>query len=362
MSKADYYSILGVSRDASESDIKAAYRKLAMKYHPDKNPGDKEAEEKFKEAAEAYEVLMDNQRRQRYDRFGHDGLRGSADGFGGGFDFDLSDALRTFMEGFGGFGDFFGGRTQPRSGPARGNDLQIRITLTLKEIANGVIKRVRLKRLDSCESCKSTGAKNPDDVKTCSVCHGTGQVRQVSRSLFGQFVNITTCGICNGEGKVIGIPCPKCSGTGRKKGETTLEVKIPAGAAMGNYLTIREEGDIGLKGGRRGDVIVFIEEKKDDSFERHGDDIVYNLRISFVQAALGDEIEIPTLSGKAMLHIDSGVQSGKILRMRGKGIPHLNGHGRGDQLVQVHVWTPTKLTKESKEILKKLGQYKEISP
>jgi len=362
MSKQDYYSILGVSRDASESDIKLAYRKLAMKYHPDKNPGDKEAEEKFKEAAEAYEVLMNSQKRQRYDQFGYDGLRGGDGGFGGGFDFDLSDALRTFMEGFGGFGDFFGGGTQQRSGPAQGNDLQIRMALSLQEIAEGVRKRVRLKRLDPCESCKSTGAKSVDDVKTCSVCHGTGQVRQVSRSLFGQFVNVTTCRTCGGDGEVISAVCPKCSGTGRKKGEITLEVKIPAGVATGNYLTIREEGDTGPKGGPRGDVIVFIEEKKDDLFERHGDDIVYLLRISVVQAALGEEIEIPTLSGKAMLHIDAGIQSGKILRMRGKGIPHLNGHGRGDQLVKVYVWTPTKLTKESRETFKKLGQYKEISP
>jgi len=363
MSKKDYYSVLGVSRDASPSDIKSAYRKLAMKYHPDKNPGNKDAEEKFKEAAEAYEVLMDSQKRQRYDQFGHDGLRGGAGGFGGvGFDFDLSDALRTFMEGFGGFGDIFGGSTQQRSGPLQGNDLQLRMALSLKEIAQGVTKKVRLKRQDPCDACNSTGAKSEEDLRTCSTCNGTGQVRQVSRSLFGQFVNIATCRTCGGDGKVIGAVCPKCSGTGRKKGETTLEVKIPAGVATGNYLTIRGEGDTGPKGGPRGNVIVFFEEKKNDLFERHGDDIVYNLRISFVQAALGDEIEIPTLSGKAMLHIDSGIQSGKILRMRGKGIPHLNGHGKGDQLIQVHVWTPTKLTKESKAIFKKLGEHKEISP
>ncbi len=360
MAKRDYYEVLGVGRRASREEIKSAYRKMAKKYHPDRNPRDKEAEEKFKEAAEAYEVLADSEKRERYDRFGHEGLKGGFGGFGG-VDFDLSDALRTFMEGFGGFGDFFG-TSQRRRDPEQGNDLQIRIELTLKEVATGVEKKIKIKRMVRCEQCGGSGAQSSDAVETCPVCHGMGQVRQVSRSLFGQFVNITTCQNCSGEGRVISEPCLSCGGEGRRRGETTINVKIPAGVATGNYITLRGEGDVGPKGGAAGDVFVFIEEKKDDVFERHGDDILYPLRISIPQAVLGDEVEIPTLIGKARLHIDPGVQSGKILRMRGKGIPHLNGYGRGDQLVRVIVWIPAKLSKEAKGLFEKLAQQKEVLP
>ena len=363
MGKRDYYEILGVTRDASVEEIKKAYRKMAMKYHPDRNPGDKEAEEKFKEAAEAYEVLTNPEKKRRYDQFGHEGLRGGPGGFGG-FDFDLSDALRTFMEGFGGFGGFgdIFGTSRKASTHERGNDLQIKLTLTLKEIATGVEKKIKIKRMVRCEKCGGSGASSPDAIKVCPVCHGTGQVRQVSRSIFGQFVNISTCQTCGGEGKVISEVCPVCRGEGRVKGESTIKVKIPAGVATGNYITLRGEGDVGPRGGAAGNVFVFIEEKKDDVFERHGDDILYNCYISITQAVLGDEVEIPTLTGKARLHIDPGIQSGKILRMRGRGIPHLNGHGKGDQLVRVTVWTPTKLSKEVKALFQKLAQYKEIFP
>jgi molecular chaperone DnaJ len=360
MAKRDYYEVLGVGRRASREEIKSAYRRMAMKYHPDRNPGDKEAEEKFKEAAEAYEVLADSEKRERYDRFGREGLKGGFGGFGG-FDFDLSDALRTFMEGFGGFGDFFG-TSQRRRGPEQGNDLQIRLALTVREVATGVEKKIKIKRMVRCEQCGGSGAQSSDAVKTCPVCHGTGQVRRVSRSLFGQFVNIAACQSCGGEGRVISEPCLSCGGEGRRRGETTLNVKIPAGVATGNYITLRGEGDVGPKGGAAGDVFVFIEERKDDVFERHGDDILYSLRISIPQAVLGDEVEIPTLTGKARLHIDPGVQSGKILRMRGKGIPHLNGHGRGDQLVRVIVWIPAKLSREVKGLFEKLAQQKEVLP
>ncbi len=361
MAKGDYYDTLGVGQSASDEEIKKAYRKLAMQYHPDKNQGNKEAEEKFKEAAEAYEVLTDPQKRQRYDRYGHEGLKGGMGGAGG-FDFDLSDALRTFMEGFGGFGDIFGSTSFRRSGPERGNDLQLRLELSLNEVASGVEKKVKIKRMVKCGRCDGLGAESSDAVKTCSTCQGTGQVRQVSRSLFGQFVNVTTCRTCGGEGKIISKPCSGCVGTGRVKGETTINVKIPAGVATGNYITIRGKGDIGPKGGPAGDVFVFIEEKKDEIFERHGDDILLTLPISIPQAVLGDEVEIPTITGKARLHIDSGIQSGKILRMRGKGIPHLNGHGKGDQLIRVVVWIPSKLSKELKSHFKKISQYKEVQP
>jgi len=360
MAKRDYYDILGIKRDANTEEIKKAYRQLAMKYHPDRNPGNKEAEERFKEVSEAYEVLTNAEKRQLYDRYGHEGLKGGFGGFGG-FDFDLSDALRTFMEGFGGFGDIFG-TSQRRSGPQRGNDLQIRLALNLEEVATGVEKKIRLKRMELCAACNGSGAQSSDAIKTCPVCHGTGQVRQVSRSLFGQFVNIATCGHCGGEGRVISEACKSCGGKGRQKGEQTLKVNIPAGVATGNYLTIKGEGDVGPKGGPRGDVFVFIEEKKDERFERHGNDILYNLSISISQAVLGGEVEIPTLTGKAKLQIDPGTQSGKILRMRGKGIPHLNGHGKGDQLVRIAVWTPTKLSKDAKGLFQKLSEYKEIFP
>ncbi|HHS13235.1 MAG TPA: molecular chaperone DnaJ [bacterium] len=362
MSKPDYYEVLGVSRNAEQEEIKKAYRKMAMKYHPDKNPGDREAEEKFKEAAEAYEVLTDPQKRERYDRFGHEGLR-SGGGFGG-FDFDLSDALRTFMEGFGsfgGFGDFFGS-TQRRGGPVRGNDLQIRLHLTLEEVAGGVEKKVKIKRYIQCDQCGGSGAKDASSVKACPECHGTGRIRQVARSIFGQVVNIVTCRRCGGEGRIISDPCSVCHGEGRVRGEKTIHVKIPAGVATGNYLTLKGEGDLGPKGGPAGDVHVLIEEREHDLFERHGDDIVYHSKISMVQAVLGDEIEIPTLSGKAKLQIDPGTQSGKMLRMRGRGINHLNGHGRGDQLVQIVVYTPESLSREARGLFEKLARYKELIP
>ncbi len=361
MAKRDYYDVLGVSRGASPEEIKKAYRQMAVKYHPDKNPGDKDAEEKFKEAAEAYEILSDAGKRQQYDRFGHDGLRGAAMG-GDPFGFDLSDALRTFMEGFGGFGDIFGGGGQGRSGPRRGKDLQVRLKLTLKEVAFGVDKKIKIKRYQQCSTCDGKGAESAQDVKTCSQCHGTGQVRQVSKSLFGQFVNITTCPVCQGEGKVVSKPCKSCHGDGRVRGEATLDVHIPAGVSTGNYLTLQREGDAGPKGGPSGDVHVVIEETSDPLFERHGDDILTVLNISMPQAVLGDEVDIPTLNGKARLQIDPGTQSQKILRMRGKGIQHLHGSGRGDQLVRVNIHTPEKVSKETRQLFLKLAERPDVMP
>jgi molecular chaperone DnaJ len=358
--KRDYYDVLGVPKGAVQEELKKAYRQLAMKFHPDRNPGDKQAEEKFKEAAEAYEVLTDPEKRERYDRYGHDGLRGGTGGFGG-FDFDLSDALRTFMSGFGGFGDFFGNVHQ-RSGPEQGADLQIQMELTLPEIAVGVEKKVKIRHLVHCETCNGSGARAGSSVKTCHACRGTGQVRQVSRSFLGQFVNIATCRDCRGEGKIVAEPCLSCNGTGRKKGEKVLSIHIPAGVAAGNYITLRGEGDVGPRGGVAGDVFVMIKEKPDSTFERHGDDVLIDLPISIPQAVLGAEVEVPTLIGKSKLTIDPGTQSGKILRMRGKGISHLHGGGKGDQLVRIQVWIPTKLSKNVNKIFEELLSKDEIIP
>lgn len=363
MSNRDYYEVLGVSREASEDEIKKAYRKLAMKYHPDKNPGNSEAEEKFKEASEAYEVLKDSEKRQRYNAYGHAGVKGGHNPFAG-VDFDLSDALRTFMsEGFG-FGDIFGMGRGGRSGERkiRGSDLQLRMPLSLEEIATGVTKKLRLKKLVKCDECSGSGAKSGSSPITCPDCSGTGEIRQVSRSLFGQFVNVTACGRCGGTGKIIRDACSKCRGDGRYQGEEEISVEIPAGVSTGNYLSLSGKGNIGPNNGPSGDVIVLIEEKEHEHFERIGDDIVFELPISFVQASLGDKVKVPTLGGQAEIEIAAGIQSGKILRMRGKGISHLRSHRKGDQLVRVHVWTPTKLSKQERELLKKLADCENIAP
>ena len=365
MPKRDYYEVLGVSRDASPEEIKKAYRRLAMQYHPDRNPDNKEAEERFKEIAEAYEVLKDPAKRRRYDQFGHEGVQG---GFGGGFadfEFDLADALRTFMsEGFGGFADLFGmGREERgRRQPPRGSDIQIRLKLSLEEIATGVRKTLKVRKHVRCPDCGGTGAKAGTGTRVCPVCRGAGEVRQVSRSLFGQFVNITTCPECGGEGRVIEEVCPRCRGEGRVRDEVTLEVDIPPGVAEGNYLTLRGQGNAGPRGGAPGDAIVVIQEEKHPVFERRGDDLYLELPISFPDAALGAEVEIPTLDGRAVVEVRPGTQPGKVLRLRGKGLPHLNGYGRGDLLVKLLVWVPEKLSERDRHLLEELGRSPDMKP
>ena len=381
MTKQDYYEILGVSRDASESDIKTAYRKLAMKYHPDQNKGDKEAEEKFKEVAEAYEILSHPDKRQRYDRFGHEGIGGGV----GGFDFehfDLSDALRMFMEeGFGfGLGDIFGGRSRGRgrSYRERGKDLQIKLKLSLEEVYTGIKKKIKINKLGKCKTCNGSGQKAGSQPTSCPQCSGTGEIRQVSQSLFGRFVNVSTCPRCRGEGKIITNPCDTCRGEGRVRDEEMVEFKIPAGVATGNYLTLQNNGDVGPRGGPPGDLLVTIVEKEHPLFVRHADDIVYDLYLSYPQAALGLDLEIPTLQidskgedlsetdiiryKRVKITIPSGTQPGKIFRLRGKGIPELNGYNKGDLLVQVKVWIPTKLNSTEKELLKELAEQENIQP
>ncbi len=362
MAKRDYYEVLGVARNASEDDVKKAYRKLAMQFHPDRNPGDKTAEEKFKEAAEAYEVLRDADKRARYDRYGHEGARGGYSTTQE-FEFDLADALRTFMsEGI--FADFFGAGRSGRTagGQLRGSDLQIRLKLSLEEIATGVTKKVKIKHQIRCHSCGGSGAQPGSESVRCPACGGSGERRQVSRSLFGQFINVTACQQCNGEGRIVRDPCRECKGEGRHEEETTLTLEIPAGVATGNYLTVRGEGHAGPKGGPPGDVIVLIDEKEHELFERHGDDILLDLPVSIVQAVTGDRVEVPTIEGQAVLEIGAGTQSGKILRMRGKGIPHLNGYGRGDQLVRITVWIPHKLPLKERELFQQLSKSEVIRP
>ncbi|MCG3153600.1 MAG: Chaperone protein DnaJ [bacterium] len=363
MPKRDYYEVLGLQKSASEEDIKKAYRKLAMQYHPDRNSGDKTAEEKFKEIAEAYEVLRDPQKRATYDRFGHAGLRGGAGGGFSDFEFDLSDALRTFMsEGI--FGEFFGGgRSGRRRGESpRGSDLQVRLNLTLEEIATGVTKKIKIKAYTRCDACEGLGGAKGSKPVTCPACGGTGEIRHRSNTIFGQFINVTTCPQCEGEGRIVKEVCMSCRGQGRVEGEKTLSVEIPAGVASGNYLTIRGEGHVGPRGGAPGDVIVVIGEREHEHFERHGDDVLYELPISLTQAVLGDRVTIPTLEGEAILEIQAGTQSGRILRMRGKGIPHLNGYGRGDQLVRVLVWIPTKLSAKEREAFLQLAKLDGLKP
>jgi len=368
--KRDYYNVLGVSRNATQDEIKKAYRKLAMQYHPDRNPGDKEAEEKFKEAAEAYEVLSDPEKRKRYDQFGHDGLRGGRDFHEYTNINDIFEAFRDIFSGtgFGGsiFDDFFGGKTTARTRRGdvglRGSDLRVKIKLTLEEILTGVNKKIKIKRYKKCSSCNGSGAERGTGTKTCPVCHGTGEIRQVSRSVFGQFVNITTCNHCGGEGKVISEPCKACSGEGRVMEDTTVSVEIPAGVSSENYLTLRGEGNAGRKNGQAGDLIVVFEELPHEFFVRKGDDVIYELYLSIPEAVLGAEIEVPTLTGKAKLKIEPGLSPGKILRMRGKGLPNINTKKPGDQLIYVNIYIPNKISSEEKDLLKKLTASPNFKP
>ncbi|MGE5438269.1 MAG: molecular chaperone DnaJ [Bacteroidota bacterium] len=375
MDKRDYYEVLGVDKNASKDDIKKAYRKLAMQYHPDRNPDDKEAEEKFKEAAEAYEVLSNDEKKAKYDRFGHSGLRGG----GGAQDFEgfsnINDIFSHFSDIFGGgfaggggggiFDDFFGTSGQQTRGRRRGtgtpgSDLKVVLKLTLEEIATGVTKKIKIKKYVKCDVCSGTGAKGGTSVKTCPVCNGSGEVRNVSRSVFGQFVNITACANCDGEGTVIDSPCKNCSGDGRVYGEETIKVNVPAGVTTGSYMTMRGEGNAGKRNGQTGNIIVVFEEMPHDYFIREGDDIIYELYLSYPQVVLGTEAEVPTLNGKAKLKIDAGTQPGKFLKMREKGIQHLNRHGAGDELVRINIHVPGKVNSKEKELLKELAEMPNI--
>ena len=359
MTKRDYYEVLGVNRNASKDEIRKAYRKMAMQYHPDRNPDDQTAEAKFKEAAEAYEVLSNDEKKAKYDRFGHEGVRS---GFGSQGFTDINDIFSHFSDIFGGssiFDDFFGTgqRTRKRrTGGTPGSDLKVNLKLTLEEIADGVSKKIKLKKLVKCDLCRGTGAEGGTSTKTCPVCHGSGEVKTVSRSVFGQFVNIQPCNNCNGEGTVVDNPCKKCRGDGRIQEEVTVNINVPAGVYQNSYMTMRGEGNAGRRDGPSGDLIVVFEEIPHEYFVRNNDDIIYDLFISYPDAVLGSEVEVPTLKSKVKLKIDSGTQPGKLLRMRDKGIKHLNESGHGDQLVKVNIEVPKKISNKEKELLKNLAE------
>lgn len=370
MDKRDYYEVLGLDRNAGKEDIKKAYRKLAMQYHPDRNPDDKVAEEKFKEAAEAYEVLSNDEKKAKYDRFGFNGLRGGQDpGFS-----NINDIFSHFSDIFGGgafggggsiFDDFFGGgasqqRQRRRGAGSPGSDLKVTLKLSLEEISTGVTKKIKIKKHLKCDVCNGSGAKGGTSTKTCPVCSGSGEVRTVSRSVFGQFVNIQTCANCDGEGTVIDNPCKNCNGDGRVTGEATIKISVPAGVTTGSYMTIRGEGNAGKRNGAPGNIIVVFEEEQHEFFVRDGDNVIYELMLSYPEAVLGTEVEIPTLSGKAKLKIEPGIQPGKFLKMREKGIQHLNRHGAGDQLVRINIHVPSKVNNKEKELLKELSDLPNI--
>ena len=371
MAKRDYYEVLGVERNASADELKKAYRKLALKYHPDRNPGDKESEEKFKEAAEAYDVLSNPDKKAKYDQFGHAAFEGGAGGYGGGM--DMNDIFSHFGDifgdifggggGFGGFGGFGGGSSAGRRGraAARGTNLRIKVKLTLEEIEKGCEKKIKVAKYVSCKDCGGSGARN-NSYDTCSPCHGTGVVTEVRRTILGQMQTQSVCPSCGGQGQIIKDKCHSCNGEGIVRSEEIITINIPAGVADGMQLSMSGKGNAAPRGGVPGDLIVLVEEIPHDTFERQETNLYYNAFITFAQAAMGATVEIPTLTGKVKVKIESGTPSGKVLRLKGKGLPDVNGYGRGDLLVSVNVWVPKSLSREEKELLTKLDQSPNFQP
>lgn len=365
MAKRDYYEVLEVSRNASDTEIKKAYRQKAIQFHPDKNPGDHTAEEKFKEAAEAYEVLSDPEKRKRYDQFGHAGVNGQGGGgFGGGM--SMEDIFSNFGDIFGSaFGGAFGGFGGQSSGGRRvnkGSNLRIKVSLTLEDIAKGTHKKIKVTKYVPCDSCGGTGAKNSSSYHTCSTCNGQGQVRRVTNTFLGQMQTTTTCPTCGGEGKIITEKCTVCHGDGILKGEEIVDINIPAGVTEGMVMTMSGKGNAAARGGIPGDLLIQVDEIPHPDLQRDGINLLYEHYISLPEAALGTTIEIPTVEGKAKVKIEPGTQGGKVLRLRGKGLPEVNGYNKGDLLVNVNVWTPRSLTSEEKKILEKLAESPNFKP
>lgn len=354
MAKKDYYEVLGVKSDASQAEIKSAYRKKALQYHPDKNPGDPTSEEKFKEAAEAYEILGSEQKRARYDQYGHAGVEGAAGGFGG-RGMTVEDIFSHFGDifggGFGGFGGFSGAGRSRRVN--KGSNLRVKVKLRLSDIANGVEKKIKVNKYVSCKACDGTGANNGTSFSDCSTCHGTGQVTRISNTFLGQMQSTSTCPACGGDGKIITSKCTSCYGEGIVKDTEIVTLNIPAGVAEGMQMSVSGKGNAARRGGINGDLIVVIEEEKHPELIRDGNDLIYYLYLSFPDASLGVPVEIPTIEGKVKIKVEPGTQPGKILRLRGKGLPDINGYGKGDLLVNISVWIPKNLTRDEAALLEK---------
>lgn len=369
MAKRDYYEILNVSKTASADEIKKSYRKVAMQFHPDRNPGDKSAEEKFKEAAEAYEILSDQDRRAQYDRYGHAGVSGNGRGGGYGGGMNMDDIFSQFGDIFGEdiFGSFFGGGGragggQRRARGTRGSNLRIKLKLNYEEIARGVTKSIKVKKYVGCNVCSGSGAKDKGSVQNCSTCGGSGQVRRVTNTFLGQMQTVTTCPTCNGEGTTITAKCGNCKGEGRVYGEETVTIDIPAGVQEGMQLNISGKGNAGERGGMPGDLIILIEEEAHKELQRDGLNVAYDLHISFPDAVFGTQVEVPTIDGRAKIKIPPGTQSGKVFRLKGKGFPAVNSYEKGDQLVHVNVWTPQHVSSEEKAMLEKMGHSSNFKP
>ncbi len=369
--KRDFYEILGVSKSASADEIKKAYRKVAMQYHPDKNPGDKAAEEKFKEAAEAYEILSDGDKKAQYDRFGHQAFSGggrSSGGHGGGMNMDdiFSQFGDIFGDGGNPFGSFFGGgggrSGGGRSQGSKGSNLRVKIKLNYEEIAKGVNKTIKVKKYVGCTTCSGSGAKDKNSTQTCGTCNGSGQVRRVQNTFLGQVQTVTTCPTCNGEGLTITAKCSPCKGEGRVYGEETVAIDIPAGVQEGMQLSVNGKGNAGERGGRNGDLIVLIEEEAHETLHRDGNNVAYDLYVSFPDAVFGTQVEVPTIDGRAKIKIPAGTQSGKIFRLKGKGFPSVQSYDKGDQLIQVNVWTPQNVSSEESGMLEKMQGSKNFTP
>lgn len=370
MAKRDFYDILGVPKGASAEEIKKAYRKKALEHHPDRNPDNKAAEEKFKEAAEAYEVLGDDNKRKRYDQFGHAGMGNGGFGGGGHAHMDMSDIFERFGDIFGGgggdnpFESFFGGGGGRRGGKRvhRGTNLRIKVKLTLEEIATGIEKKIKVNKYVSCSTCSGQGASKGSGFNTCSTCKGSGQVMRTQQTILGYMQTASTCPACGGEGQVIKDKCGSCHGDGIVKGEDVISINIPPGVAEGMQLSMSGKGNAGPRGGVPGDLIIAVEEAEHPHFKRDGNNIFFEQYVNFADAAMGTSVEVPTLDGKAKVKIEAGTQPGKVLRLKGKGIPDVNGYGKGDLLVSVNIWTPQHLSSEEKKMLEKLRDSENFKP